>query len=497
MLRIRAPRLSRFVGAFLSMATIMFAQTWTQLSPKTSPGPSPDAIVWSEWQGIGAYDIARAQFVVVVGEFPVETWVWDGSNWTQKSTATAPSARQDSTMTYNAATGQVLLYGGRSQVTTTTYMNLPETWTWNGSAWTQHMVSGPLAAYGVGLAPDASGSVGLFGGATDGTANEFGQPIQCYNETWLWDGTFWTLTSPSTMPPSIRDFPAMAYDPVHGVTVLWGGFGPEDNIHFVQPALYDTWTWNDGGTQRPLITGVVSAGAFGGFVNAAPGSWIEIYGAGMSATSRQWGTSDFNGSTAPTSLDGVQVTVGGQKAAIDYISSTQVNAQMPAGVAPGLQPVVVTNGQLPSIAYTIVATASEPGLLAPASFNIGGNQYVVAVLPDGDYVLPVGAIPGVASRPAKPGETITMYGVGFGPVTPSIAPGQIVTQSNQLTEQLQVVFGKTAAASIPYAGLAPLSVGLYQFNIVVPAVSGGDLVPLMFTLGGVSGAQTLYTSVRP
>ena len=36
-------------------------------------------------------------------------------------------------------------------------------------------------------------------------------------------------------------------------------------------------------------------------------------------------------------------------------------------------------------------------LLAPSSFNIGGKQYVVAQFPDGMYVLPTNAIPGVST----------------------------------------------------------------------------------------------------
>jgi uncharacterized protein (TIGR03437 family) len=44
--------------------------------------------------------------------------------------------------------------------------------------------------------------------------------------------------------------------------------------------------------------------------------------------------------------------------------------------------------------------------------------------------------------------------------------------------------------------LAPQAVGLYQFNVVVPNVTGSDTVPLTFTLGGVSGAQTLYVAVQ-
>ena len=155
----------------------------------------------------------------------------------------------------------------------------------------------------------------------------------------------------------------------------------------------------------------------------------------------------------------------------------------------------VTNGTVTSAPVNITVSATEPGLLAPASFLIGGKQYVVAQFTDGTYVLPTGAIAGVASRPAEPGESIVIYGVGFGSVTPSIPAGQIVTASNQVAAPFALLFGQTQA-QLPYSGLAPSFVGLYQFNVVVPAVPDNNLVPLTFTLGGVAGTQTLYTAVH-
>ncbi|HEV2689984.1 MAG TPA: hypothetical protein VGV35_15600, partial [Bryobacteraceae bacterium] len=122
--------------------------------------------------------------------------------------------------------------------------------------------------------------------------------------------------------------------------------------------------------------------------------------------------------------------------------------------------------------------------------------YLVALLPDATtYILPPGAIPGIASRQAHPAETIITYGIGFGPVTPDINAGQIVTQANQLSLPLQILFGQTPAL-VQYAGLSPGFVGLYQFNVVVPAVPDNDLVPLTFNLGGVAATQTLYTAVH-
>ena len=101
---------------------------------------------------------------------------------------------------------------------------------------------------------------------------------------------------------------------------------------------------------------------------------------------------------------------------------------------------------------------------------------------------------GVISRPAQPGDVITLYGVGFGSVTPSISAGQIVQQSNTLTAPLHVLFGG-AEATVEYDGLAPSAVGLYQFNVVVPNVAASNAVPLTFTLAGVAGTQTLYITV--
>jgi len=40
------------------------------------------------------------------------TWTWDGSSWTQRHPACLPSKRSGMFMAFDEATGQVLLYGG-------------------------------------------------------------------------------------------------------------------------------------------------------------------------------------------------------------------------------------------------------------------------------------------------------------------------------------------------------------------------------------------------
>jgi uncharacterized protein (TIGR03437 family) len=135
----------------------------------------------------------------------------------------------------------------------------------------------------------------------------------------------------------------------------------------------------------------------------------------------------------------------------------------------------------------------EPGLLAPAVFRLPAGQYVVALFPDGfTYVLP--PVAGVQTARARPGDTIVLYGVGFGPVTPDSPAGQIVTQANRLQATFQASFAGTPA-TVNFSGLTGGYLGLYQFNVVVPNVAPSDSVPFTYSLNGVPGPQNLIISV--
>jgi uncharacterized protein (TIGR03437 family) len=168
---------------------------------------------------------------------------------------------------------------------------------------------------------------------------------------------------------------------------------------------------------------------------------------------------------------------------------------VPSGIAAGPQPVLVTTAGRTSAAYTVTVKTTEPGLLAPPSFILKGTQNVVALFANTlTYVLPV-ALPGVVTARARAGDTITLYGIGFGTVTPDIPAGQIVQQTNALQSTFQVFFAGIPATAT-YAGLAPGFLGLYQFNVVVPNVAASDSVPLTYTLAGTAGPQNLVIAVQ-
>jgi uncharacterized protein (TIGR03437 family) len=294
-----------------------------------------------------------------------------------------------------------------------------------------------------------------------------------------------------------------------------GGIGNPPNVNgdHVYTKQY-TLTPVSGPSGPPTISngGIISAYDFGAITAIAPGTWIEIYGTNFATDNVAWSGSDFKNNVGPTALGGVSVSVGGQPAYISSVSHNasydQIDAQVPSNVGAGSQNIVVTTSAGSSAPYSVTVNTTQPGLDAGAAFQVGGKQYVVALhtgtAPCGTssglcFVMPSGAVPGIASAPAKVGEIIILYGIGFGPVTPSFPAGQIVTGTNKLTSPLLVNFGSTAAdltCGSCYAGMAPNFVGLYQFQFAVPNVAASNAVPFSFSLGGTTGTQTLYTAVQ-
>lgn len=241
--------------------------------------------------------------------------------------------------------------------------------------------------------------------------------------------------------------------------------------------------------------GVVTATSYGGSQAIAPGTWIEIYGHNLATVLRRtWGGADFNGAQAPNTLAGTTVTIADKRAYVDYVNEDQVNAQVPTGIPTGNQKLVVSTAGGDSIGIPVIVNSVQPAILAPPVFKFAAGQYAVALFPDGNtFVLPPGFTNAVKTARAKPGDTITLYGVGFGPVTPNIDAGIIVSQPNNLAN-FQAAFA-SVPATIQFAGLVAGNVGLYQFNVVVPKVPAKDSTLFTFNLGGNTGTQTLFSGL--
>ena len=218
------------------------------------------------------------------------------------------------------------------------------------------------------------------------------------------------------------------------------------------------------GTQTAgTVTAVVNAGSFQAAI--APATWISIFGTNLSALTYSWQASDFVNGMLPTSLEGVSVTIDGLPAYIGYISPTQINVLAPDDTTVGPVQVQVTTAQQPSNAVTVQESQFSPAFL---TFN---GTYVAALHADYSLVGAPNLLPGVTTTPAQPGETILIYGVGFGPANPPQPTGQLVTAAAPLANPVTFTIGGQAA-QVQFAGL--VESGLYQFNVTVPALPNGD-----------------------
>jgi uncharacterized protein (TIGR03437 family) len=266
---------------------------------------------------------------------------------------------------------------------------------------------------------------------------------------------------------------------------------PHDHIYTNSYVLSPSCT-----DATPTVTAVQSAGAFNPKAGLASGTWLEIYGSNLTCyDARGWAGSDFNGNNAPTSLNKVTVTIGGNLAYIDYASPSQVNIQAPddSNNGDGI-PIVLTNSAGSSNTTSMQKNSIAPAVLAPSAFIVQGHQWVVAQHTDQTYVGKTNLISGLPFSPAKPGEIITIYGIGFGPVNPDTPAGTITPAlQNSLVSTPTFRFGQTPAA-LQYDGLVPGFVGLYQFNLVVPKVGAGDM-PLNVSVGAANLNQNLYITV--
>ena len=204
------------------------------------------------------------------------------------------------------------------------------------------------------------------------------------------------------------------------------------------------------------------------------GSWATLYGVNLSKTTRSWTGADITGNQLPTSLDGVSVKVNGQPAAVSYVSPTQINVQVPAGIAPGWVTVEAINNGTSTGSVLALVEQNAPGL-----FTAVKNGVTMAVATKDDAVLDDRNI-------AKPGDIISLYATGIAP-----SPAGTLIAKPQEFGNPEVVIGGIFA-SVKYTGV--IAPGLFQLNVVVPAVDAGNQ-EVIITPNKVSSPRSVFLPI--
>jgi uncharacterized protein (TIGR03437 family) len=237
------------------------------------------------------------------------------------------------------------------------------------------------------------------------------------------------------------------------------------------------------------------ATVFLGNAGFSSNTYLTLYGSNLATTTRDWSTA-FSSSNAPTTLDGVSVTVNNIPAFIQYVSPGQININTPDDTATGPVVIQVRSASGNSSAFSAARTRLSPSMLSAPQFNANGKNYVVAQTPDfSTFIGPPNLIQGVGFSAAKPGSTVIIFAIGCGPTTPATPAGVLAAQNSPLALPFQVNIGGVAA-TVPFAGLLAGTVGLYQLNVVVPAVPAGDQT-IELIVDSVPNAQSLTLRVGP
>lgn len=225
----------------------------------------------------------------------------------------------------------------------------------------------------------------------------------------------------------------------------------------------------------------------------APGEIVALFGVELAAP----GTGASNPGLPPlaTNLGGAQVLVNGAPAPLFYVSPGQINFQIPYSLTPGQTATVqVVSGSAPGNLRPLTIAANSPRLLVlPGNYGIAVNGS------DGSLVLPSSiAVPPYNSHPARPGDAVVIYGVGFGQTSPPATEGIAATVS-PLENALLTSFvfggpfmGNPVTATAAFSGLTPTAVGLYQVNVVLPPdIPLLEALPVTVTVGSAA-SNTFY-----
>ena len=213
-----------FGSAYYNDTWLFHGGNWTQLLPAASPPARSDYSM--------AYDAASSQLLLFggftgSGSYLSDTWEFNGTRWSLVTSHLAPEGREGGSMVYDSATGRVLLIGG----TNASSGAVPGTWSFYGGQWHAGALVGttPLEHFGL-LTALGNGTPILFGGHVPGTTGPF-------NLTYEFFGFGWHPVNTTQPAPIPLNNGAFVFDARDGYVLLFGGFALHTGVH-----LGDSWT---------------------------------------------------------------------------------------------------------------------------------------------------------------------------------------------------------------------------------------------------------------
>lgn len=470
-------------------------QTWALVAISGSPPPA-------RFGHTLVYDSTRRQLLLFggqAGSFFSDVWAFDVATRTWRKAGAndaGPKSRYGHGAIYDAARDRLVITHGF-----TTAGRFDDTWAFDlaSSNWRELTPSGtkPLRRCLFHSASDGKDQMFIYGGCASG----FGPcPL---GDLWAFDLTTnqWTERTPLTSPPP-REHNGLAFDTAASRLVIFGGLGgsllsdtwafdntarlwtvlsgagPEGRSRQESAGAGEVGTFMFGGStaagltnelwllRAPTLTVVDAFSGLGGSV--APGEVVSIYGSALGPTAGAAQGFDAKTGRLPVSAAGVSATWNGVAAPLYYVSTGQLNVQVPYELA-GLTTARLTVGGVTS---SVAVTATHPSVF-PRVFNADGT---------------VNAPGNAAAR----GSVIFFFATGQGVTSPASVTGMAAT--GVYPDPVAPV--TVSMAEVVFKGQAPGTAGVMQINARLAADAAvGDAVPVRLTVGGVA-AQDLVVAIR-
>jgi uncharacterized protein (TIGR03437 family) len=235
---------------------------------------------------------------------------------------------------------------------------------------------------------------------------------------------------------------------------------------------------------------VLNAGSFipwgmpGGGI--ARGSVFSIFGTGLGPPA-----SPALAFPLSSNLGGVAIKVSapGGTAPVDaiplYVGPGQINAIMPSTAPLGIVSVVVTYNNIRSNPAPVKVVNSSFGIYAISGGGFGPGVFQNFV--DGGRQ-PLNSL----TTPAQPGQPVTIWGTGLGPVT---FPDNVAPTPGSLPTKVEVFVGGKAAP-VQYSGRSPCCSGTDQIVFTVPSdAPQGCWVPVQVRTEGTFVSNTATMAI--
>jgi uncharacterized protein (TIGR03437 family) len=293
-----------------------------------------------------------------------------------------------------------------------------------------------------------------------------------------------------TPPPDSNQWCRIIFRVNSPIAVAQDGFG----------SLFVADAFNRVSIHPPLMVARNAANGYSDRI--APGMWTSLYKLERHVTP-EIVTKVFyelpNPVPLPTELSDLQVllrrpseVIEGNPAPLYFVSPGQINFLMPNSVSGDLEVLLVrlsTRQIFGATQFTL--TTSSPAFFTAAG---SGTGQIAAINQNGSLNSPANG--------ARPGEVIALYATGAGFIPGAPADGDVAS-GQAPTSTLPIVFFNsrdlTGADNIPYSGLSPGSIGLWQINVKVPdfAPPGENVVIVRMNNlpSNYPGPETIRTTV--